>query len=208
MRWPDRHAVARMIGSAILGAALAPLPSQLIAVDAQRPAFAPCLSSRKGPLADDDADVPIAEPVPTRATLFNIHTGEATPLSDDEPRLEVFSAMLSDRVTGETKPVAPALLALLRALCVGDDPRRVEFVSGYRSWKLNEMLRKKGHKVASHSQHSLGFAMDFRLDGMSSKELAAAVEKLKWKGGLAHYPGDSDRFVHADVGPNRRWRGR
>jgi uncharacterized protein YcbK (DUF882 family) len=104
--------------------------------------------------------------------------------------------------------MAPELLALLRALTRDGDPARVEIVSGYRSWKLNEMLRKKGRNVSSDSRHCLGQALDFRIEGLESKQLALKIEGLAWKGGLAYYPNDSDRFVHADVGPNRRWRGR
>ena len=124
--------------------------------------------------------------------------------------MDGFSRFLRDRVTGEHIAMAPRLLELLRKLTVSDghSPVRVEFVSGYRSWKLNEHLRKKGHHVASHSQHSLGHAMDFRIQGLDAKELADRIERLHWRGGLAYYPGSTDRFVHVDVGPNRRWRGR
>jgi uncharacterized protein YcbK (DUF882 family) len=83
----------------------------------------------------------------------------------------------------------------------------VDIVSGYRSPKRNEMMRKKGRHVASHSQHTLGHAVDFRVEGLGVAELVKAIEALKWDGGLGRYDGKGDLFVHADVGPKRRWKG-
>jgi uncharacterized protein YcbK (DUF882 family) len=159
---------------------------------------------------DPDANVPCdtAQELETLGTIVSLHFDEAAPLSSDEPGAEVFASLTRDRVTGERAVMALRLLDLVRSLARERPPVRVEIVSGYRSWKLNEMLRKKEHRVAEHSQHSLGRAMDFRLEGLSSRDLAGRIEKAGWDGGLAFYPGDTDRFVHADVGPKRRWRGR
>src|SRR5438132_4897722 len=111
----------------------------------------------------------------------------------------------------------PRLLDLLRRLAErhGDagNAVRIELVSGFRSPKLNEMLRKKGHHVASHSQHSLGHAVDFRIvedgapRGVDPRELARAIRAAGWTGGVGIYLGADDWFVHADVGPNRNWGG-
>lgn len=207
MRFPGRSALRHLLPGALAGALVGPLVSYPIAIEPGRPAQAPNLAVRKGHDAAKDGATPAA-PIVTRGSLVNLHTGEIVVLSDDEPTQDGFSRLVRDRVTGDAVEMAPRLLLLLRSLAPDDRAVRIEIISGYRSWKLNEMLRKKGHNVADHSQHCLGKAMDFRLEGMSSKELANAVEALKWKGGLAHYPGDTDRFVHADVGPNRRWRGR
>ncbi len=90
-------------------------------------------------------------------------------------------------------------------------PPRIELVSGFRSPKLNEMLRKKGHHVASHSQHSLGHACDFRIipvgqpKALDPRVVEKAIRDLGWDGGVGVYPTDADWFVHADVGPNRKW---
>jgi uncharacterized protein YcbK (DUF882 family) len=75
------------------------------------------------------------------------------------------------------------------------------------------MLRKKGHNVASHSQHSLGHAVDFRIvppgdeKGIDPYTLEREIRELGWVGGVGTYPSKSDWFVHADVGPHRRWGG-
>ena len=142
------------------------------------------------------------------ARLVNIHTGESAWLSDKEPTPQRMSELVSDRITGETIGVEPKLLGVLRALASKRAVVRIELVSGYRSPKLNEMLRKKERRVASHSQHSLGHALDFRVEGMTPKEMRREVEALGWKGGIGQYDKPEDRFIHVDVGPDRRWKGK
>lgn len=204
VRW--RSPLSNLVASACLGAALAPFASSPLGSDPPRPAAGNSLAVKKDPLANAD-DVAQAAKVETLGSLVSLHTGEILVLSPDEPSLQEFSWLLRDRVTNDKASMAAPLLALVRQLGDADQPVRMEVVSGYRSWKLNEMLRKKGRRVASQSQHSLGHAVDFRVEGWGPKQLASAIEKLKWKGGLAYYPADTDGFVHADVGPNRRWRG-
>ena len=205
-RLPSPLPLLHRLPAIALSSLLALTASRIASIDPERPTPTQGLGVRKG----SDAALPSEPPaeLETLGTLVSLHWDEVLPLSSTEPAIEGFEAIARDRVTGDRTRMAPALLALLRSLVRGDAPVRVEVVSGYRSWKLNEMLRKKGHNVAENSQHSLGHAMDFRLEGTSSKELAKRIEAFGWNGGLAFYPGDTDRFVHADVGPKRRWRGR
>ncbi len=153
------------------------------------------------------------EPPPLLATLVQTHTDERVPLDDVAPSQERFSALLADRVTGERHAFDPRLLGLLRSLAKRHPAARFELVSGYRSAKLNESMRKKGHHVASHSQHSLGHALDFRVvlggenRGLDPRSLEKEIRDLGWEGGVGVYPLSSDWFVHADVGKNRRWGG-
>jgi uncharacterized protein YcbK (DUF882 family) len=86
------------------------------------------------------------------------------------------------------------------------------------------MMRKKGHHVASHSQHSLGHAVDFRIVvacsgaralapecagasaiALDPREVERAIRRAGWDGGVGVYTSKDDWFVHADVGPNRSW---
>lgn len=163
------------------------------------------LAERKGPAVDDDDDPPVL------ATLDQVHTGERLVLDAETPSQGRFDAFVSDRSTGETHPLDPHLLGLLRELAEKHPGSRIEIVSGYRSWKLNEMLRKKGHHVASHSQHSLGHACDFRIVppgaelAIDPRVVELEIRKLGWDGGVGVYPTSGDWFVHADVGRNRRW---
>lgn len=165
-----------------------------------------------------------ADPSPLLATLAFVHTGERVMLDESHPTNDAFSSLLSDRVTGEEKKLDPRLVDLLRKLVAKYPAARIEIVSGYRSEKLNEMLRKKGHHVATHSQHSLGNAVDFRIVpaesaslphtsddlpiGIDPREMEREVRALGWEGGVGVYVSSRDWFVHCDVGPNRRWWGK
>ena len=82
--------------------------------------------------------------------------------------------------------------------------RYVEIVSGFRAPKYQLMLRKKGHEVARESQHPRGDAVDFRVAGVPTRVLWRFVRSLHL-GGVGYYP--DSKFVHADVGPVRFWRG-
>jgi uncharacterized protein YcbK (DUF882 family) len=154
---------------------------------------------------DDEAPAVALRPVETWATLINVHTGEAVALSSAEPTHARFSDVLADRVTGSKIELDRRLLELLRQIALRNPGVRLELVSGYRSPKLNEILRKKGHRVASHSQHSLGHAVDFRVIGLSPAKMKAEILKVGWNGGIGQYDKSSDLFVHADVGPKREW---
>ncbi len=190
--------------SAIFAAALAALVVSPSGVDA-RVERGMGLANKKG--------TAVHEPRPLLATLVQTHTDERLVLDETSPTSERFSALLADRVTGERHTFDPRLLDLLRALARKYPASRIELVSGYRSPKLNEMMRKKGRHVASHSQHSLGHAVDFRIvpagadRGLDPRVLEKEIRDLGWDGGVGTYPLSSDWFVHADVGKNRRWGG-
>ncbi len=157
-----------------------------------------------------------ADPSPRAAellgTLAHLHTGEHLLLSAREPTDPRFTELLSDHVTRAARVVDPRLLGLVRRLAVLYPGARFEIVSGYRSEKLNEARRKKGRHVASHSQHSLGQALDFRVvprgetRGLDPRRLEREIRELGWDGGVGVYTSASDWFVHADVGKHRRWR--
>jgi uncharacterized protein YcbK (DUF882 family) len=162
------------------------------------------LARRKDP---EPAVATEAEAIPTLGTLVNLHTDEAVPLSDTEPALDRFSDLLADKALMGRVDVAPPLVEVLRSFCRAHPGARVDIVSGYRSPKRNEMMRKKGRHVASHSQHTLGHAVDFRVEGLGVDEMVRELEARRWDGGLGRYDGRGDRFVHVDVGPRRRWKG-
>jgi uncharacterized protein YcbK (DUF882 family) len=168
---------------------------------------------RSADSADDDGDSDSATVHRLLGTLVQTHTDERVVLDEDSPSAERFSALLADPATGERVTFDPRLLELIRALGRRHPGARFELVSGYRSAKLNEMMRKKGHHVASHSQHSLGHAVDLRLfeagadHGLDPRALEREIRELAWDGGVGVYLLPSDRFVHVDVGRLRRWDG-
>jgi uncharacterized protein YcbK (DUF882 family) len=166
----------------------------------------PDASPRKG--GPSLADTPLL------GTLADTHSPARLLLDELSPTPARFEAMLADPVLRTTHAVDPALLGLTRALARAHPLAIIEIVSGFRSPKLNEALRKKGHHVASHSQHSLGHAMDLRVvpagtdTPLDPVALATEVRAGGWAGGIGIYPEPNDRFLHADVGPMRTWYGR
>ncbi|WP_394837711.1 DUF882 domain-containing protein [Pendulispora rubella] len=179
-----------------------------LAADASVPHSMGLASKKATPVLDDGRSPP---DLPLFGTLVQVHTNERVAFDATAPSQERFSKLLADRVTGSSILLDARLLELLRTLIARYPGARVELVSGFRSPKLNEMLRKKGHHVASHSQHSLGHACDFRIVPVGTERpLAPAfverqIRDTGWDGGVGIYPTQKDWFVHADVGPNRRW---
>jgi len=162
---------------------------------------------RKGDVTDACSSAAIL------GTLVDTHSAARIALDDLEPTQARFDALLRDPVLGSEHGIDAAILPLVRSIAAHHPLARIEVVSGFRSPKLNEELRKKGHHVASHSQHTLGHAMDLRIvpEGQTvaidPRTLASEVRELGWKGGVGIYLGTDDRFVHADTGPLRTWYG-
>jgi uncharacterized protein YcbK (DUF882 family) len=194
--------------AAALGAALVASPSGVDATVARSNGLANKKAVRVETMAPE-----IEEPEPLLGTLVQTHTDERVPLDAQSPSADRFARLLADRVTGESHELDPRLLELLRTIARRHPGVRLELVSGYRSPKLNEMMRKKGHHVASHSQHSLGHAVDFRVvvdpdsRGIDPRLLEKEIRELGWDGGIGVYTLASDWFVHCDVGRHRRWNG-
>ncbi|HEY1585000.1 MAG TPA: DUF882 domain-containing protein [Polyangia bacterium] len=153
---------------------------------------------------------PAAAPV---LTLHNVWTNESLPVAlpmttptpaappKDSPR---FDQLTRDHFTNQATKMDPRLFATVVQAAEKFHARYVEIVSGFRAPKYQLMLRKKGHEVARDSQHPRGTAVDFRIAGVPTKILLRYVRSLHL-GGVGYYP--ESKFVHADVGPVRFWRG-
>ena len=110
---------------------------------------------------------------------------------------------LRDFRTGDVFPIDPSLLDILfslRLMTQCDAPFHV--ISGYRSPMTNALLRQHSEGVAQHSLHLEGRAIDVRLGGRSTKELAELARSLG-RGGVGLYPASD--FVHVDTGRVRFW---
>ncbi|MGB7305398.1 MAG: DUF882 domain-containing protein, partial [Burkholderiaceae bacterium] len=103
------------------------------------------------------------------------------------------SHLLRDHHNGKVGQMDPALIVHLMDLqsLLGTGDTAFEIVSAYRSPQTNQMLRKRSKKVATHSLHMRGRAIDIRLPGVSMKELHYAALDLG-AGGVGFY----NRFVH------------
>jgi uncharacterized protein YcbK (DUF882 family) len=115
------------------------------------------------------------------------------------------SYLMRDLRTGESRWIDPALLDLLNALQATLGTREpFQIVSGYRSPETNAALRRQSRRVAAHSLHMDGKAVDIRLTGTGAGQIQRAALALG-RGGVGYYPRMG--FVHVDTGSVRTWRG-
>lgn len=145
--------------------------------------------------------------LPPAITVASVHLREAiawdeAPDQRGAPRR--IDWILRDRTNWQSATMDDRTLRAVRATCVQFNCDRIEVVSGYRSSKMNEMLRKKGRHVAQRSQHPMATAVDFRLVGVEMQPVFRWLERGH-NGGVGRYRDDA--FVHVDSGPRRRWRG-
>jgi len=202
----------RMVGPLLGALAASAIAANVAPAERRATAAVRAEAPASSGLATKKGETEVAPAPALLGTLAQLHTDERVMLDATDPPQARFDQLLADRVTGTSHGLDPRLLGLLRALAqkLGGGVR-IELVSGFRSPKLNELLRKKGHHVASHSQHSLGHACDFRIvlpgatKPIEPRVLEKTIRALGWDGGVGIYPTAADWFVHADVGPNRRW---
>lgn len=157
-----------------------------------------------------DRTVPQWLTIPRRLVMRNLNTGESLNAvywhdgAYDPAGMASVDRFFRDWRTGETVQTAASLLDILwRLQMAARFTVPLEVLSGYRSVKTNEMLRRTmGESVAHRSFHIRAMAADIRLPGLSSLAVAHYANGLGM-GGVGYYP-DSN-FVHIDSGPRRVW---
>ncbi|MBI5643021.1 MAG: DUF882 domain-containing protein [Deltaproteobacteria bacterium] len=79
----------------------------------------------------------------------------------------------------------------------------IHVISGYRSKKYNDMLRRRmRRRVAKNSLHLYGKAIDIRIPGVSLKQIKRTALNME-AGGVGYYPRSG--FIHLDSGRVRHW---
>ncbi|MFM1892333.1 MAG: hypothetical protein RLZ44_1410 [Pseudomonadota bacterium] len=148
---------------------------------------------------------------PRSLDLVNLHTGEELTADYwrdgryDRDALERINHVLRDHRADEATSMDHSLLDLLHRLktSLGSDvPFHV--ISGYRSPRTNETLRKKSNGVAKRSLHMQGKAIDIRVPDLKTTALYEAALDLRG-GGVGLYR--KSGFIHLDVGRVRSWGG-
>ncbi|WP_295884937.1 DUF882 domain-containing protein [uncultured Thiohalocapsa sp.] len=143
-------------------------------------------------------------------SLHHLHTDErlsvAYRIGDNYQRsaLQRLNHFLRDFRTGDETAIDPQLFDLLYDVKrrLGHDDGTFEIISGYRSPRTNNRLRRTSSGVARRSLHMTGQAIDVRLTEMPTRNIRDAALTLS-RGGVGYYP-RSD-FVHLDTGRVRRW---
>jgi uncharacterized protein YcbK (DUF882 family) len=144
-------------------------------------------------------------------TLHHLHTDENITVTYkrdgryDEEALKKLDHFVRDWRKDETVHMDPHLFDVVWEVTreFGKD-KVIQVVCGYRSPTTNAMLRRRSSGVAQFSQHTLGKAMDFYLQGASLEEIREAGLRLQ-RGGVGYYPTSGSPFVHLDVGSIRHW---
>ena len=142
--------------------------------------------------------------------LRNVHTGEDMNLTIPQTlqiskrMMKRFNYFCRDWRCNEITNMDPQLICILAKICeesmyVGR-VYNIEILSGYRTHKTNEMLRRSSAAVAKNSFHKVGKALDFRLPNVELASVMASA-KAHALGGLGIYK----NFIHIDTGPERRW---
>jgi len=152
-----------------------------------------------------------AAEAPRTLRFEHTHTGEQLALTYAvgsrylDTALGTIQHFLRDFRNGATHDIDPALLDQLHRLAAVTATREpFQVISGYRSPATNEMLRREGHGVASHSLHLEGRAIDIRLPDVKLADLRDAALSLR-AGGVGYYPSAESDFVHIDTGRVRFW---
>ncbi|MGD8701347.1 MAG: DUF882 domain-containing protein [Desulfosarcina sp.] len=143
--------------------------------------------------------------------FYNTHTAERLRVCFCEngayrpDGIKRINHILRDHRTGEVQAMDVRLLDLLYRVNQRLAPGvPFHIISGYRSPRTNNQLRKHSRGVAKFSFHMLGRAIDVRLPGCATQKLRQACLDLEM-GGVGYYP-RSD-FVHLDTGAFRTWQG-
>ncbi|MEW6246368.1 MAG: DUF882 domain-containing protein [Nitrospirota bacterium] len=145
-----------------------------------------------------------------RLTFYNLHTDERLTVTyrDEEGRydyeaLDDVNYLLRCHHTNEMAAMDVRVIEFVNLVQkqVGSD-REIRVVSGYRSPEYQALLIRMGRRVARHSLHVQGQAIDFFIPGVNLRTVRETALKLKC-GGVGYYP--RKRFVHLDSGPFRWW---
>lgn len=144
-----------------------------------------------------------------RVKFQHAHTGESLDAVYFEQgeylpdALASINHLLRDFRTGEQYPMDPSLLDALATLFAQTGERGAfEVISGFRSSKTNNMLRRNTSGVAEGSLHMVGRAVDVRLTSTRTDQLREAAMGLE-VGGVGYY--SRSNFVHIDTGRVRFW---
>lgn len=117
--------------------------------------------------------------------------------------MAAINRILRDFRTDEAMRMDNRLVDIVSATqyMIGHD-RPFSVISGYRSKRTNDALRRRSSGVAKNSYHVKGMAMDLRMKGVDV-ETVANIGKALGCGGVGRYT--ASNFVHLDSGPVREW---
>lgn len=144
-------------------------------------------------------------------TFYNIHTKETKSITYkrdgkfDPEGMKQINHMMRDWRRDEPTKMDPELIDTIWEIYQDVGSKEpIHLISGYRSKKTNNMLRRRGGGQAKYSRHILGKAADIHLPDVDVKKLRNSA-LVKQVGGVGYYPKSGIPFVHVDTGRVRHW---
>ncbi len=144
-------------------------------------------------------------------SLHNIHTKDTITVIYKKRGRYIPSAMkkinwvLRDWRRDEPTKMDPKLIDILWEMHTElGSQKPIHVISGYRSSKTNNMLRKTRGGQAKRSRHILGKAADVHFPDVPIKRLRYSA-LIRQRGGVGYYPTSAIPFVHVDTGRVRHW---
>ena len=144
-------------------------------------------------------------------TFYNIHTKETMTIvykrdgEFDAEGMKQINHIMRDWRRNEPTKMDPELIDTIWQIYqeVGSE-KPIHLVSGYRSKKTNNRLRRRRGGQARKSQHILGKAADIHFPDVPVKKLRNSA-LVREAGGVGYYPKSGIPFVHVDTGRVRHW---
>ncbi|MEZ5661236.1 MAG: DUF882 domain-containing protein [Burkholderiaceae bacterium] len=145
-----------------------------------------------------------------RLRLFNLHTHEAFECALEPGEmparelLKTFDFFMRDHYCGRVGNMDPSLIEHMMTLTEALEApgEMIHVISAYRAPATNRMLQERGKKVAQHSLHLTGQAIDIRMPDVALRDIRDAALDLR-VGGVGYYR--KSNFLHFDTGRIRRW---
>ena len=138
----------------------------------------------------------------------HIRTGETFKINhvygNLEPEaLKDLQYFLRDYRTGTLHEMDPGLLDIIHVVKKKSHSNHtIEVISGYRTPETNALLKLHNSRVAEHSLHIQGMAIDVRFPDVRSNRIRDLALSMK-SGGVGYY--GKYNFIHLDTGRVRTW---
>ncbi len=144
-------------------------------------------------------------------SIYNIHTKETVSATfkrdgvfDKDALARINHVMRDWRIDEPTKMDAKLVDLLWEVHRKLGSRKPIHLISGFRSSKINEMLRRTRGGQAKKSLHIQGMAADVYFPDVPLERLRN-VALAHARGGVGYYPRSGHPFVHVDTGSVRHW---
>ena len=144
-------------------------------------------------------------------SVYNIHTKETLTVTYKKDGAYIPEAMkqinhiMRDWRRDLPTKMDPDLIDLIWELHTDLGSKEpVHLISGFRSKRTNERLRRRGGGQARNSQHIQGKAADIHFPDVSVRDMRNSA-LIRERGGVGYYPKSGKPFVHLDTSRVRHW---